>query len=89
MEEKKIKCQNTKSKCRIFQPVFPNKIPYENCKARIFLIYANCITDLSVTVIQINDHSDSQAILCIRFREFIKELGTALKSIVNRTKEMA
>lgn len=78
-----------KRKCRIFQPVFPNKIRYENCKARIFLIYANCITDPSVTLIQIYDHSDSRAVLHIPFREFIKVLGAALKSVVNRTKEMA
>lgn len=87
--EKKIKCQNMKRKCHIFQPVFPNKIPYENCKARIFLIYANSITDISVTVTQIDDHSDGRAVLCIRFREFIKVLGAALKSAVNRTKETA
>lgn len=86
--EKKIKFQNMKRKCCIFQPIFPNKIPYENCKARIFLIYANSITDISVTVIQIYDHSDSRAILCISFREFIKVLGAALKPVVNGTKEM-
>lgn len=78
-----------KSKCRVFQPVFPNKIPNENCKARIFLIYAKCITDISVTVIQIYDRSDSRAVLCIRYREFIKVLGAALGSVVNSTKEMA
>lgn len=78
-----------KSKCRIFLPVFPNKVPNENCKARIFLIHAKCTTDISVTVIQIYDHSDSHAVLCIPFRGFIKVLGAALESVVNRAKEMA
>lgn len=43
---KNIKCQNMERKHCIFQPVFPNEVPHKNGKANIFLIYANCITDI-------------------------------------------